>query len=98
MLNNHEVPNDQFYPSKEEFLLLFEGLTKRQKEIVIKKFEGMSNEEIALECGIKDNTVRKHISNACARLNISDPHKLRNDDNRENLAKLGTMYFFDREK
>lgn len=95
MVENSNFSKEIYYPTKEEFLLLFKGLTKRQKEVVLRKCGGKTDKEIALEFGFKPKTTRKHISNACARLLISNPYVIRNNGNRETLIRLGTMYLFD---
>lgn len=95
MQKDPNISNEKYCPTKEEFLLLFEErLTKRQKEVVLLKCQGKSDEEIALAYGIKINTVSKHINNACAELLISDPNKVRNNENRETLIRLCMMYLF----
>lgn len=94
MLDHNNISNQPYYPTKEEFLIQFDRLTKRQKEVVILKCRGLTDEQIALECGFKKRTVSRHLCDACATLLISDPDKKRNNANRETLVRLGTLYLF----
>lgn len=96
MDNDPKISNKNYIPTKEEFLNLFEGLTKRQKQVVLMKCQGMSDLEIALECGFQESNTRKHLNNALMELLISDPDVVRNNGKREVLIRLGMMYLSDK--
>ncbi len=49
-----------------------EALTGREKEILARVTEGMSNKEIASVLHISERTVKNHLSNIFRKLNVSD--------------------------
>jgi DNA-binding NarL/FixJ family response regulator len=55
---------------KEENLL--EELTKREKEVLAEIAKGKSNKEIAASLMITEKTVKTHVSNILAKLNVAD--------------------------
>jgi DNA-binding NarL/FixJ family response regulator len=55
---------------KEEKLL--EELTKREKEVLAEIAKGKSNKEIAASLMITEKTVKTHVSNILAKLNLAD--------------------------
>ncbi|WP_027409826.1 response regulator [Anoxybacteroides tepidamans] len=55
---------------KEEQLL--EELTKREKEVLAEIAKGKSNKEIAASLMITEKTVKTHVSNILAKLNLAD--------------------------
>jgi DNA-binding NarL/FixJ family response regulator len=55
---------------KEENLL--EELTKREKEVLAEIAKGKSNKEIAASLMITEKTVKTHVSNILAKLNLAD--------------------------
>lgn len=58
--------------------LLQAGLTKREIEVAMLVLKCMSNAEIAEELFISETTVKKHMSNIFAKLNISKREQIRN--------------------
>jgi DNA-binding NarL/FixJ family response regulator len=56
--------------SKEENLL--DELTKREKEVLAEIAKGKSNKEIAATLMITEKTVKTHVSNILAKLNLAD--------------------------
>lgn len=53
------------------------GLTKRETEVSLLVIQGLSNGEIAQELFISETTVKKHLSNVFAKLEISGREELR---------------------
>jgi DNA-binding NarL/FixJ family response regulator len=51
---------------------LFEELTKREKEVLAEIAKGKSNKEIAASLMITEKTVKTHVSNILAKLNLAD--------------------------
>jgi DNA-binding NarL/FixJ family response regulator len=51
---------------------LVEALTKREKEVLAEIAKGKSNKEIAAALMITEKTVKTHVSNILAKLNLSD--------------------------
>lgn len=49
-----------------------EALTRREKEVLIKIANGMSNKEIANHLNISERTVKNHISNIFKKIDVSD--------------------------
>ena len=49
-----------------------ESLTKREREVLIKVVNGMSNKEIATDLNISERTVKNHISNIFKKIKVSD--------------------------
>ena len=58
------------FDAKERALL--EGLTKREQEILGMVSSGMSNVEISQSLFISKHTVRKHLENIFAKLNVNN--------------------------
>lgn len=56
-------------PSKKDAMA--ESLTSREKDVLRELGKGYSNEEIAKQLYISENTVKKHVSNVLAKLNIN---------------------------
>ena len=54
------------------------GLTKRETEVAVLVLKCMSNAEIAEELFISETTVKKHMSNIFAKLNINKREQIRN--------------------
>lgn len=50
--------------------LLKEGISKREAEILLLMHEGLSNQQIADQLFISENTIKKHISNIFLKLNV----------------------------
>lgn len=59
------------YKEKDEESLMVEVLTGREKEVLRELGKGYSNDEIAKQLYISQNTVKKHVSSILAKLNIS---------------------------
>ena len=53
------------------------GLTRRETEVSLLVIQGMSNGEIAQELFISETTVKKHLSNVFAKLEISSRDELK---------------------
>ncbi len=51
---------------------VFSELTKREKEVVLNIVEGKSNKVIADELGIKEQTVKSHLTNIFKKLPVTD--------------------------
>jgi len=49
-----------------------DNLTLREKEVLQKLGQGLNNQEIADELFISENTVKKHVSQILAKLNLHD--------------------------
>jgi len=49
-----------------------ETITPREKEVLLLIARGMSNKEIAAQLGIAEKTVKAHVSNILAKLNLAD--------------------------
>lgn len=47
-------------------------LTKREKEVLYEIAKGRSNKEIAVELHITEQTVKTHVSNVLAKLEVED--------------------------
>lgn len=65
-----------------------ESLTRREKEVVIKIANGMSNKEIANHLNISERTVKNHISNIFKKIDVSDRTQAAVFAIRNNLIKL----------
>jgi len=48
------------------------GLTVREREVAVLAANGASNQQIALECGISERTVKAHLGAVFAKLNLTD--------------------------
>jgi DNA-binding NarL/FixJ family response regulator len=59
------------YKEKSKENLMIEVLTDREKEVLRELGKGYSNDAIAKELYISQNTVKKHVSSIFAKLNIS---------------------------
>lgn len=59
------------YSKDNKAIKLFNQLTEREKEIVGELGKGLSNKEIAQKLSISESTVKKHVSNILAKLNLS---------------------------
>ena len=46
------------------------GLTRREAEVAVQVCKGLCNKEIAMELGISETTVKKHISNICEKMEV----------------------------
>jgi two-component system, NarL family, response regulator len=57
---------------KEETEDLLSQLTKRERDVLCEIAKGRSNKEIAVELGITEQTVKTHVSNILAKLNVDD--------------------------
>lgn len=53
------------------------GLTRRETEVSLLVIQGMSNGEIAQELFISETTVKKHLTNIFAKLEIGGRDELR---------------------
>ena len=51
---------------------VLDKLTKREREVALAVAEGKSNQIIAEDCGIKERTVKSHLTNIFKKLNIKD--------------------------
>ena len=51
---------------------LYDGLTRRELEILKLLASGSANKQLAYKLQISDKTVRNHVSNMYEKLNISD--------------------------
>lgn len=47
------------------------GLTRRESEVALQICKGISNKEIAMELGISETTVKKHVSNIFEKLGVN---------------------------
>ncbi len=47
------------------------GLSRREQEIALSMLDGLANSEIALRCGIKEQTVKDHAKHIFEKLGIS---------------------------
>lgn len=56
-------------PSKKDSLI--DSLTEREKDVLRELGKGYSNDDIARELYISENTVKKHVSSILAKLNIN---------------------------
>jgi len=52
--------------------LMSEGLTPREKEVLIALGNGLNNQDIAASLFVSENTVKKHVSQVLAKLNLAD--------------------------
>lgn len=57
---------------KEKTVDYLSELTKREREVLREIAKGRSNKEIAAELRIKEQTVKTHVSNVLAKLNVDD--------------------------
>ncbi|WP_369899831.1 response regulator [Bacillus manliponensis] len=57
---------------KEKMVDYLSELTKREREVLCEIAKGRSNKEIAAELHIKEQTVKTHVSNVLAKLNVDD--------------------------
>ena len=53
-------------------MLMSEGLTPREKEVLIALGNGLNNQDIAASLFVSENTVKKHVSQVLAKLNLAD--------------------------
>lgn len=68
----NNISENNYFNSNRYFFLDSENLTDRQKELLIHMADGLSNKEIADKLFISESTVKYHIKNIYAILNISD--------------------------
>lgn len=59
------------YKEKDDENIMIDALTEREKEVLRELGKGCSNDEIAKNLYISQNTVKKHVSSILAKLNIS---------------------------
>lgn len=55
--------------------ILFEELTEREHEVLAAVAEGLPNAEIARRLGLRPKTVRNHVSNVVAKLQVANRHE-----------------------
>ena len=56
---------------REAYLRFLElGLTRREAEVAVQVCKGLCNKEIAMELGISETTVKKHISNIFEKMEV----------------------------
>lgn len=51
---------------------LLNKLTRREKQMLVRVAEGMSNKEIAVDCNISERTVKNHLSSIFQKIEVSD--------------------------
>ena len=66
-----------------------EGLTDREKEVLLLIAEGMSNKEIAEELHISIKTVKTHVSNLLMKCELEDRTQLAVFAHRKGWVKTG---------
>lgn len=68
------LSDEKFYTYRvlKEKVELLEGLTKREKEVLIFLMEGLNNLDIAEKMSISKHTVKNHVSNIFYKLDVKD--------------------------
>lgn len=70
LFQNNPVINDSRLGGIDYDCLIQSGISKREAEIMLLIYDGLSNQQIADQLFISEHTVKKHISNLFVKLNV----------------------------
>ncbi|MGK7944472.1 MAG: helix-turn-helix transcriptional regulator, partial [Microcystaceae cyanobacterium] len=79
----------------DQFAAKYQTLTPKPRSVLILLSEGKSDEEIALEIGASEATVRKHIQNVCDHFEIPSEVEGIRRNRRQDLIPLASQYLPD---
>lgn len=69
--NGRREKEKKAWTAGEAYLRFLElGLTRREAEVAVQVCKGLCNKEIAMELGISETTVKKHISNIFEKMEV----------------------------
>lgn len=66
-----QQPSTALAPAESETALALEGLTDREREVLVRLTSGATNRQIAEALHITPNTVKKHVDHILQKLNVS---------------------------
>jgi tetratricopeptide (TPR) repeat protein len=78
--------------TKQQFEAIFERLTDRRRQVLLKLLANESDEAIANSLHITKETVRKHIQKICERFGLSNDFLNKHRSKRQDLVALFTKY------